>query len=331
MACSAGTLFRIHNSGKVDAFGKNQYGQIGDGTLNDYDKLQRGIGVENVAQISGGDTHTLFKANDGIAYSCGNNDYGQLGIGTRNHSKSPQKIWGLEQVKQVVAGPDYSAAILASGAVLTWGNNEFGQLGDEVSKFKELPKRVKDVSKVKQISLSSTHATCVLHDGTVVSWGDNSHGQLGTGFKGKATPPTVSNITGAFYAANGKNFTIIVLDTGKVKCFGHNNNGQLGMDSETDVMFAKEIPGLKSIVKVVASESFAVAMSDIGEVFTWGRYSSKEGETYYKPQKIEGLKYVKDIGVTTNRGFALLEDGSIVKWNGNIDFVEKVETRSIAE
>lgn len=325
IASGANHLFKIHLSGKLDVYGKNKFGQLGDGTFTDSDYLKRLLSFENVAQISCGDSHSLFKHYDGTASACGNNDFGQLGNGTRNHNKTPQKIWGLEQVRQLVAGSDFSLALLASGGVMSWGNNEFGQLGEDKIPYREMPKRIKDISRVKQLSASSTHVLACLHDGTVMAWGDNSQGQLGVGFKGKQHDPILANVAGVFYVAAGKNFSIAVMDNGRVKAFGQNNVGQLGIASESLVLFPKEIPELKNIVKAVAYDSFTVAMSDIGEVFTWGRYSSKEGEVYYKPTKIQGIKYVKDIACSSTRGFALLEDGRIASWSGNLDASECLE------
>lgn len=325
IAAGGDQIFKIHQSGAVEAFGKNKYGQMGNDTLVDFKKLSQVRGLENVAQVACGDYHTIFRKNDGGAYACGNNDFGQLGIGSRTHSKSPKKIWGIDGAKRIYAGPDYSAALLTSGAVLTWGNNENGQLGEDKIPYREAPKRVSDVQNVKQMALSETHVVCVCHDGTVIGWGDNSHGQLGNGFKGKHSEPAIANIASAFYAAAGKDFTVVALDTGKVKCFGHNNAGQLGMQSETDVLFPKEIPGLKGIVKVAAHDSFVIAMTDIGEVYTWGRYSSKESDIHYTPQKIHSLKYVTDIAASNGRGYALTQNGQIMRWNGNIDQLEIVE------
>lgn len=321
-------FFRLSLAGSVEALGKNKYGQLGDGNLADFEYFKRLQFFDNVSQIAAGDAHTLFRLYDGSAFACGSNDYGQLGNGGRNNAKAPQKIWGLEHVKQLVAGPDYSLAVLMSGAVMAWGNNEFGQLGEDKLPYRELPKRVKDVSKVKQASASSSHVACVLHDGTVIGWGDNSQGQLGAGFKGKQSEPILSLVASAFYVAVGKNFTIVVLDNGKVKAFGHNNFYQLGMVAENSVMFPKEIPDLKGIVKAVAYDSFVVAMSDIGEVYTWGRYSAKDGEMYMKPQKIHGLKYVRDIACSSTRGYALCDDGRVARWSGNLDDVDYLDDLS---
>lgn len=319
IAAGSDFLFKIKKSGRLEAFGKNKYGQIGDGTLNNFDVPNRVPGHENVAQIACGDNFSLFRKYDGSLYSVGNNENGQLGIGTRIHNKNPQKIWGVEGLKAISAGHESCAAVLASGAVLTWGNNDFGQLGEDKPPIREMPKRVKGVSKVKQVDVGYNHMAAVLYDGTVMCWGDNSHGQIGMGFKGKMGEPTLANLAGAFYVAAGRNFTIAALENGKVMGWGHNHVGQLGMIAETDVVFPKEIPKIKNVVKVVARDSFVLALTDIGEVYTWGKYSLAEQDFISSPTKIEGLKFIQDIAAQNSKAFALTEDGRVLTWGSNVD------------
>lgn len=325
IAAGADFVFKIKNSGRLEAFGKNKFGQIGDGTLNDFDKLNRVPGHENIAQIACGDNFTLFRKYDGSLYSVGNNEHGQLGIGTKIHNKNPQKIWGIEGLKSVAAGNESCAAVLASGAVLTWGNNDCGQLGEDKLLLRETPKRVKEVSKVKQIDVGTNHMAAVLYDGTVMCWGDNAHGQIGTGFKGKMVEPTLSNMSGAFYIAAGRNFTVAALENGKVMGWGHNHVGQLGMSAETDVLFPREIPKIKGVVKIVARDSFVLALTDIGEVYTWGKYNLSDNDFIAVPTKIEGLKFIKDICAQNSRAFVLTDDGRVLTWGSNIDQREYLE------
>lgn len=328
IAAGSDHFFKIKNSGRLEAYGSNKFGQIGDGTLNNYDSLKRVPGHENIAQIACGDAFTLFRRYDGTLYSVGFNENGQLGTGNRVHNKNPQKIWGVEGLRSISAGHESCAAVLATGAILTWGNNDFGQLGEEKPPSREMPKRVKGVSKVKMASVGYNHMCAVLYDGTVMCWGDNGHGQIGMGFKGKMIEPTMANIAGAFYIAAGRNFTIAAMENGRVMGWGHNHVGQLGQTGEVDVLFPKEIPKLKGIVKVVARDSFALALTDTGEVFTWGKYNPADQDYFSTPTKVEGLRFIKDIDAQSNRAFALTEDGKVLYWNGNIDSREYLEDKN---
>lgn len=312
-------LMVVYNSGRVAAIGSNQFGQLGNGAQSPLKELTTIANFENADQIACGETHVLCKDHQLKVSSVGSNDYGQLGVGNRLNVRIPQKLWGLERVKQLAAGKDFSAAVLLTGAVLTWGNNEDAQLGEEKPLYQELPRRVKNLSNVKSVSLGHGHMVCVQHDGTVTAWGDNAKGQVGSGFKGKMIEPTMIPVKGIKQAAAGKDFTLVLAENGKVIGWGSNLYGQLGIIGATEGLFPQEIPKLKNIIKVVAKGQFALALTDIGEVYTWGRYDEKEDDYYPTPVQIEGLKYVKDIAASYTRAYVLTEKDEIQTWGSHID------------
>jgi len=324
-------LMIVHNSGKVEGFGKNKLGQMGTGTSEDIKHRDFITPLENIEAIACGESHTILKNYKGQVYGIGSNDFGQLGIGSRLNSKSPQKIWGLEKVKQIAAGRDFSAAVLATGAVLTWGQNESGQLGEDKPTYQEIPKRVSNITNVKQVALGHNHMLCLLYDGTVIAWGDNSQGQIGNGYKGKLTEPNVVEIKNVKYVAAGKGFSIAVLENGKMFGWGHNHVGQLGMQAESHVLFPREIPKIKNIVKAEAKESFVLAMNEIGEIFTWGRYLHTDEEGVFEPQHIDGVKYVKDIAASYADAYVLMENDEVMTWSSNIDLRVNIDQSKIHE
>lgn len=312
-------LMIVHNNGKVEGFGKNRFGQMGNGALDELKERTYIPGIENVESFACGESHAVFTNYRGQVFSMGSNDFGQLGIGSRLNAKAAQKIWGLEKVKQIEAGRDFSAAVLPTGAVLTWGQNDCGQLGAEKPLYQEIPKRVSGITNVRQVSLGHNHMLCLMYDGTVVAWGDNSHGQIGSGYKGKTTEPTVVEIKHVKQVVAGKYFSLALLENGKIFGWGYNHVGQLGMTSEPDVVFPREIPKIKNIVKLAAKESFVLAMNEIGDIYTWGRYLHTDDEGFMEPQHIAGVKYVKDIAASYADAFALMENDEIITWSSNID------------
>jgi len=318
-------LMITHKSGKVEAIGENQNGQIGTGTQVKVEERKYIDGMNNIDQIACGESHTIMKNYKGQVFGVGSNNYGQLGIGSRINAKSNQKIWGLERVKQIAAGKDFSAAVLVTGAVLTWGQNESGQLGNEKTLYQEIPKRVSKISNVKQVSLGHNHMLCLLYDGTVIAWGDNTFGQIGNGFKGKTTEPSVVEVKNVKYVSAGKNFSIAVLENGKMFGWGNNNVGQLGIIAESTVVFPLEIPKIKNIIKAEAKDSFIIAVNEIGEIFTWGRYNDFDDEFIPTPQQIDGLKYAKDITASYTDAYALLEHDDIITWSSNIDIHTNID------
>ena len=83
----------LRGDGTVWTVGKNDTGQLGDGsTLDKSDPVQVVDGSGNpfrgVAEISAGRSYTLFLLDDTTVFGTGQNNYGQLGDGTttqRNH------------------------------------------------------------------------------------------------------------------------------------------------------------------------------------------------------------------------------------------------------
>lgn len=325
-------LMVVYNSGKVAGVGSNTFGQLGNGTQSDLEDVSVISNYENVETVCCGDTHVLSKDYQGKVASVGSNDFGQLGLGNRLNVRTPQKLWGLERVKQLAAGRDYSAAVLMTGAVLTWGTNDCGQLGEEKPLYQELPRRVKNLSNVKNISLGDTHMACVHYDGSVTAWGDNTKGQVGSGFKGRMIEPTTLNIKGIKQVAAGKDFTIALTEGGKLMGWGSNLYGQLGIVGVTEVLFPKEITKLTNVTKIVAKGQFVLALTDIGEVYTWGRYDSQEEEYYPEPLVADQIKYVKDIAATTSQAYILTEHEDVLTWGAQIDMrTTPAEYRRIAK
>jgi len=94
IAISAGgyRTVALKNDGTVWAWGKNYYGQLGDGTTIDSYTPVRVSGLTDVIAISAGESHTIALKNDRTIWAWGRNYYGQLGDGTTTDSYTPVKV-----------------------------------------------------------------------------------------------------------------------------------------------------------------------------------------------------------------------------------------------
>jgi alpha-tubulin suppressor-like RCC1 family protein len=92
VAAGEGFSMGIKTNGTLWAWGKNDVGQLGDGTTtNRYIPIQLGTAT-NWDSVSCGFQHTVALRTDGSLWSWGTNDYGQLGNGTTTAVSIPTLV-----------------------------------------------------------------------------------------------------------------------------------------------------------------------------------------------------------------------------------------------
>ena len=123
----------IKKDGSLWAWGKNDNGQLGDGTTNEKDVSVQIGSDTNWDFISAGGSHTVAIKTDGSLWAWGNNNDGQLGDDTQENRNVPVRIGFDADWAFVSAGGNHTLAIKTDGSLWAWGNNSFGQLGDGTS------------------------------------------------------------------------------------------------------------------------------------------------------------------------------------------------------
>lgn len=122
------TLARL-SDGTVWACGRNNQGQLGDGTLEDRNRFVQVGGLANVTHIAAGWYHSLAVRADGSPWAWGSNGNYQLGTGSGAHNPTPVRVLNLPDVRALDGGADHSAFVAADGTIWTCGYNGQGQLG----------------------------------------------------------------------------------------------------------------------------------------------------------------------------------------------------------
>lgn len=129
---SAGNYLTIglKTDGTMYSWGRNDHGQVGDGTLiNKNVPTQIGTGT-NWSKVNTGGDHTLGIKTDGTLWAWGRNQLGQLGNGTQVNSNNPIQVGTANTWNLAVVGTYHTIALKINGLLSGVGWNNYGQLGD---------------------------------------------------------------------------------------------------------------------------------------------------------------------------------------------------------
>ena len=185
-------------AGAVKCWGRNENGELGDGTIVPHALPGDVAGLDSgVSAVSAGRNHTCALMVDGGIKCWGDNAFGKLGDGSQQQQLQPVDVMGFgeffEQAKAVSAGDMHTCAVTTAGAARCWGFNFYGQLGN--GSFEHSQGTDGDVvglsSGVSGISASFEHTCAVMDSGVAKCWGHNQNGQLGNGEAGPLTPRDV--------------------------------------------------------------------------------------------------------------------------------------------
>lgn len=172
------------DSGGVQCWGYNKYGQLGDGTRTSRRTPVPVSGLASGVQaIAAGDSHTCALRASGVV-CWGLNEDGELGDRTTTQRSTPVSVTGLSgAVRSIAAGSDgfHTCAVLTDGSVRCWGDNDHGQLGDGTTANRTVPVALDALTGAEATAAGDYHTCVLLNTGGFRCFGRNESGQLGNG------------------------------------------------------------------------------------------------------------------------------------------------------
>ena len=243
------------SDGTVVAWGRNNYGQLGNNSTTDSHTpvavdTSCALAGKTVVAVSVGAEHSLALCSDGTVVGWGRNNYGQLGNNTLTASPTPvavdttatSALFG-RTVVAVSAGNAHTLALCSDGTVAAWGENDNGRLGNGSTGDSRIPVAADTTAtsalfgkKVVAVSAGFSHSLALDSEGQAYAWGSNRYGQLGNNTLADSLIPVAVTSTGTS-ALNGKQVvalaagsihSLVLCRDGTAVGWGANSNGQLG-------------------------------------------------------------------------------------------------------
>lgn len=306
--------------GTLWASGRNEYGQLGDGTKIGR-KVFIQIGTDNkwVSIVASG-RHTLGIKSDGTLWGWGKNDYGQLGDGTMIDTSSPKQIGTDHNWISVTASNSHSLGLKTDGTMWTWGLP-----GDGMNPQENSPVQIGSGSTWVNISTGSYHSIGLKSDGTLWAYGDNSFSQLGDGTNNNQINfVQIGTDTKWVSAVSGNYHNLGVKSDGTLWAWGRNEYGQIGDGSIINRNSPVQIGTDNKWVSVSAGANHSLGLKSDGTIWAWGMNFSGQlgdgtGTHQSSPIQIGTDNNWVSIVAGSGHSLAAKSDGSFWGWGQNND------------
>ena len=259
------------SDGTARCWGRNNYGQIGDGTVlgRDVPTQVRGTGWTQIS--TSGSTTCGVKA-DGSLWCWGLNNYGQVGIGHGAPVHKPHRVGASLLWAEVSTAYSHTCATRTNGTLWCWGQNLRGQLGiGSINRRKGTPQRVGTRKDWESVTTGGWHSCALTAGGEAYCWGHNDFGEVGDGtLTTRSTPTPVYGGTSWLQLSAAWAQTCGVTQTGRILCWGFNRQGQLGRGDTTNSSRPVQVAGDQVWTQVAAGDGSTCGVDSTGQMWCWG-------------------------------------------------------------
>ena len=306
--------------GTVWTVGRDDFGQIGDGTPTTL-RLNFVQVMTDVVAIASGLRSSYALKSDGTVWAWGYNADGRLGNGNITNQFAPVQVTALTGVTAIASGGNHALALLTDGTVRSWGLGTSGQLGRNSTASSSTPVTVTGLSNVKALAAGLSHSMALKNDGTVVAWGAGSAGQVGDGAGvARLLPVVLPGLVATDIAAKSDASHAILAAGRTLMSWGFNFHGQVGDGTTTNRLSPVTV---KAGVRELGPGSLHLAFASFdGRLWGVGRNSDRlladgTASTRFLPVRSVMSKSVATIGSGTGYALTAVSTGEVWAAGGN--------------
>lgn len=267
----------IKSGGEVRCWGRNQAGQLGNGTTVDSAASVQPSGLASgVTALDAGGDVTCALANGAIR-CFGDNYSGQASFSTEVFSIRNPAVVAVPGASSVSTKYNHSCA-LANGGVKCWGRNQAGQLGNGTKIDSSLPVQVSGLTSGVTAITTGIDFSCAIQNGALKCWGVSDQGQNGSGPNpnGSSIPVQVSNLGSGVTAVSAGGYHVCAIQNGGLFCWGSGSYGNLGIGSYTGYNTPQPVIGHNVGVTAVSAGYYHTCAIKNGALKCWGGGSNGE-------------------------------------------------------
>ncbi|MBL9103445.1 MAG: hypothetical protein JNL82_21040 [Myxococcales bacterium] len=312
------------SKGALLCWGRNDRGQLGDGTLEDRAGATLVRGVGDVRHFAAAARLTCAVTRGGGVYCWGANDFGALGAGLLPSAGDSDGgvVRNVTGASDLASGDGFSCAV-ADGGVQCWGAGGLGQLGDGTLADRSLAGPASGLGDAVQVAAGTGHACARRSSGQVACWGQNSSGQLGDGTRSvRSTPVPVQGLADAALVAAGDQHTCAARKSGGVVCWGKGASGQLGQGKKEDSARPVAVAGSGSVTSLSLGTGHSCAVTAGRSVLCWGgNFFGQVGSGHtvgfpelLQPQKVVKVDDAVEVALGDDHSCARRSTGQVACW-----------------
>ena len=280
----AGHAFGLRLDGSLWAWGRNDFGQLGDATRITPRTLPGRVGIANDwADISSSGSHTFAIKVDGSLWAWGDAQQSIL-LGEEGERQlfPPTRIGDANDWMMVATGGAHAAALKTDGSLWSWGRSRY--LGDGTTSLRKVPTRVGDSSDWSQVSCGAGHTMAIKTNGSLWGWGSNNSGQIGDGtIRQDRILPIKIGISNDWLAVRAiDTLTIALRADGSLRAWGRGalGNGTKYISRGGIVPSPIQVGSSSDWVSVRVAGERNLALKGDGSLWTWGASAFFSGNNF---------------------------------------------------